>query len=266
MVQPYERSLDVIAMASRSAAYAWPECGGSDWENPSPSTGGGVSLGWTRGEDSVWRRGEQSLRKEINMVAEPGSPGQGRGWNWTGKGPGPSGFPGSVSDQDTVWICGVGDGQTEEDDSGQTEGEEHVRVRVPSDGVQETGGQETGEREGYTEEPRDYPAFGAAEREQFRLFQKWMRTMGEIGQGEGASGGRGDRQHVHLDEKYFRRVDKFDGDPNKYRGWIFELVVALGQVDGDLQKVIEKLVMGKEDVVGKGSVGGHEARMGGPFF
>ena len=54
---------------------------------------------------------------------------------------------------------------------------------------------------------------------------------------------------MHLDEKYFRRVEKFDGDPSKYRGWIFELVVALGQVDGGLQKEVEKMVKG--DVVGK---------------
>ena len=57
-----------------------------------------------------------------------------------------------------------------------------------------------------------------------------------------------------LDEKYFRRVDKFDGDLDKYRPWIFEVVVALAQVDGELSRMVEKLVMGKEDLVGKVSV------------
>ena len=57
-----------------------------------------------------------------------------------------------------------------------------------------------------------------------------------------------------LDEKYFRRVEKFDGELDKYRGWIFDIVVALAQVDGELSKEVEKLVMGREDIVGKVSV------------
>ena len=28
---------------------------------------------------------------------------------------------------------------------------------------------------------------------------------------------------VVLDEKYFRRIEKFDGDVNKFRGWLFDL-------------------------------------------
>jgi hypothetical protein len=27
---------------------------------------------------------------------------------------------------------------------------------------------------------------------------------------------------VRLEEKYFRRVDKFDGDLSKFRGWLFD--------------------------------------------
>eukprot|EP00973_Karenia_brevis_P012265 1664918-Karenia_brevis.AAC.1 len=32
-----------------------------------------------------------------------------------------------------------------------------------------------------------------------------------------------------LDEKYFRRMEKFSGDMSGYRMWIFNVTVALGQ-------------------------------------
>ena len=98
-------------------------------------------------------------------------------------------------------------------------------------------------------------AFGPSDMEQFRMFQKWLRDQGnrkmEVGKVE--------KQGVVLDEKYFRRVDKFDGDLDKYRSWVFEVVVALAQVDGDLSKMVEKLVMGREDIVGKVPVGQWDA-------
>ena len=202
--------------------------------------------GWTLGEDSIWRKGAPAPRNYIQMVAEPASPAEEAGGGWFGKGPGPLGPQDSFPESDAVWICPLeGDGRSDVGD-GRSDREDHVHVRVPSEESRDHG------RE--TEDTRDTRPLGVAEMEQFRLFQKWMRMRGETGfLGEGASG-RTERPQVHLDEKYFRRVDKFDGDPSKYRGWIFELVVALGQVDGDLQKVVERLVMGKEDVVGKGSV------------
>ena len=55
-------------------------------------------------------------------------------------------------------------------------------------------------------------------------------------------------------------MGKFDGDLDKYRAWIFEVVVALAQVDGRLSQMVEKLVMGKEDMVGKVSVEAWDAR------
>eukprot|EP00973_Karenia_brevis_P000829 115163-Karenia_brevis.AAC.1 len=43
-----------------------------------------------------------------------------------------------------------------------------------------------------------------------------------------------------LDEKYFRRMDKFVGDAGVYRMWMFNFTVALGQVDGKLSDEIRK--------------------------
>ena len=40
----------------------------------------------------------------------------------------------------------------------------------------------------------------------------------------------------------FRRVDKFDGDFSKYRSWIFDLLAAIGLVDGMLALEIKKLL------------------------
>ena len=37
-----------------------------------------------------------------------------------------------------------------------------------------------------------------------------------------------------LDEKYFRRVDKFDGDRSKFRGWLFDLIEAINQINPEL--------------------------------
>eukprot|EP00973_Karenia_brevis_P094854 12424526-Karenia_brevis.AAC.1 len=39
------------------------------------------------------------------------------------------------------------------------------------------------------------------------------------------------RSKVVLDEKNFRRMDKFSGDPSVHRMWLFNLGAAHGQVD-----------------------------------
>eukprot|EP00973_Karenia_brevis_P086898 12051862-Karenia_brevis.AAC.1 len=36
------------------------------------------------------------------------------------------------------------------------------------------------------------------------------------------------------EEKYFRRIDKFTGEANQFRTWMFNLKVSLGQVDSKL--------------------------------
>ena len=52
-----------------------------------------------------------------------------------------------------------------------------------------------------------------------------------------------------LDEKYFRRIEKLDADPNKYRSWLFDLEVALGQIDGELQELVKYVA--EDDAVRK---------------
>ena len=47
---------------------------------------------------------------------------------------------------------------------------------------------------------------------------------------------------IKLDERFFRRIDKFDGDVGKFRSWVFDLVVVLGQVDRDLSEEVKKLM------------------------
>ena len=53
---------------------------------------------------------------------------------------------------------------------------------------------------------------------------------------------RKERGRVVLDEKYFRRIERFDGDITKFRGWMFDLLVAIGQVNEGLGKDLEELL------------------------
>ena len=41
-----------------------------------------------------------------------------------------------------------------------------------------------------------------------------------------------------LDEKCFRRMDTFDGDRAKFRGWMFDSAVCIGQIDKGLSDQI----------------------------
>ena len=52
----------------------------------------------------------------------------------------------------------------------------------------------------------------------------------------------GRRNRVILEEKYFRRVMAFEGDFAKFRGWLFDLNVAIGQVDKELAGELERLL------------------------
>ena len=49
------------------------------------------------------------------------------------------------------------------------------------------------------------------------MFEQMFRNMQSGAQGN-FYGGKG---RVGLDEKYFRRIDRFEGDVLKYKGWCF---------------------------------------------
>ena len=47
---------------------------------------------------------------------------------------------------------------------------------------------------------------------------------------------------ISLEEKFFRRVERFSGDPKGYRHWLFELLVAIGQVDKGLARDLNTIL------------------------
>ena len=57
------------------------------------------------------------------------------------------------------------------------------------------------------------------------------RGVGGKGDGTGFDEGRGMGKRVILDQKYFQRVDKFKGNPAKFRSWIFDLLTSIGSID-----------------------------------
>ena len=74
--------------------------------------------------------------------------------------------------------------------------------------------------------------------EQFKEFMNLMRDFDERRredeegwrrQGLARKEEKPNKGSVVLDEKYFRRMEKFEGDPSKFRGWLFDLLVAIGQ-------------------------------------
>ena len=44
-----------------------------------------------------------------------------------------------------------------------------------------------------------------------------------------------------LEEKYFRRLDVFDGDRAKFRNWLWDLTVAIGQIDIRLSEELKSV-------------------------
>ena len=54
----------------------------------------------------------------------------------------------------------------------------------------------------------------------------------------------GGSKGVVLDEKYFRRMDKFEAEVGKWSEWLFNLLICLGQVAPKVEKAVEKVVDG----------------------
>jgi hypothetical protein len=68
--------------------------------------------------------------------------------------------------------------------------------------------------------------------------------QGWKGGGKGDGNGKGGEYYPNLDEKHFRRVDKFKGDKDKYKSWMYEVLTAIGVVDTRLQKELKVLMKG----------------------
>jgi hypothetical protein len=82
-------------------------------------------------------------------------------------------------------------------------------------------------------------------RELDRMWQEWTsqhQHQQGAAEAEPPRKEKEDFKRVILDEKYFRRVDKFDGDVTKFRGWMFDLMVAIGQVDNELAKEVKGIL------------------------
>ena len=86
-----------------------------------------------------------------------------------------------------------------------------------------------------------YPNGEQLDQELFRQFQRWQASQKYQGPCMGCEGGycgggypqggNARQPKVLLDEKDFRRVDKFDGEPAKFRGWLFDVFTALNHID-----------------------------------
>ena len=45
----------------------------------------------------------------------------------------------------------------------------------------------------------------------------------------------------HLDERHFRRIDKFSGDPIKWREWVFQFKTAVEAVNNKTRELLEEI-------------------------
>ena len=45
----------------------------------------------------------------------------------------------------------------------------------------------------------------------------------------------------HLDERHFRRIDKFVGDPTKWREWAFQFKTAVGALSPKARELLEEI-------------------------
>ena len=52
---------------------------------------------------------------------------------------------------------------------------------------------------------------------------------------------RGDRQAGHLDERHFRRIDKFDGAESKWKEWSFQMKTAIATVNPKVRTLLEEI-------------------------
>ena len=68
------------------------------------------------------------------------------------------------------------------------------------------------------------------------------KGCGGVGNGFSASGFKPEARRVVLDERYFRKLPTFTGLPEKFRGWMFQLRINVGSVDGELSRELQRVL------------------------
>ena len=90
--------------------------------------------------------------------------------------------------------------------------------------------------------PQPPPGLDPSVSELFKMFAEAMRTKSW-----GTMGSRDLKKFPILDERHFRRVDKFGGIAGKFKSWVFDVLVGVGMASGDLQRAIKDLMARERD-------------------
>ena len=77
--------------------------------------------------------------------------------------------------------------------------------------------------------------------EQMYAFVMGIAANYRGGKGKGG-GSKGGGQWQDLDERQFRRVDKFKGEKDKYKSWLYEVLTGVGRINPELGKEIKELL------------------------
>ena len=87
--------------------------------------------------------------------------------------------------------------------------------------------------------------------EDISRFLEVMESRGyEVRKKDASSAGR-----VNLEEKHFRRLEKFVGDTGTWQGWLFNLFVCVAHVSGECVTSMERVVQGASVTVDPKNVG-----------
>ena len=84
---------------------------------------------------------------------------------------------------------------------------------------------------------------GGVTKEEMYAFVMGVAASYKGGKGKGGgSGGKGVGHWQELDERQFRRVDKFKGEKDKYKSWLYEVLTGVGRVNPELGREVKDLL------------------------
>ena len=84
------------------------------------------------------------------------------------------------------------------------------------------------------------------------VWKRFQQLMSHQGREAGARNFRERETRVILQEKEFGRVDKLGGDPTKLRGWVFDLLTVVNQLEPSLSKELHGILSRDAKLVGGG--------------